>query len=344
MPATDEGASAHRRVRDRITLESCKTMLIELVKVPSPQTVLMEDEPLLKRFISGEVKPRLRKMGFSDIQYEATGNLYLAHGAGTSGRSLMLITNAMNQPQATMTRAYEGDVASSEPYGLPGEVVLGKGASEQKSNMAAMFVAMESVVASGISLTGRLVHLCCLSGETGKHDGIKSLVDATGATAEMAFLGGTSLKLSLGNRGRLDVSIKVRGRSVHSSGPKNGCNAITGRWTYCAAWGPSISAGAMRASATRRLRSTAFVAFPRAPTRSKIFARSPLTDAYCRERTLMRRLPRLKRSRWRSTASRTQSAAKLFISKSSKDRLCILRWWSPAQPSSNFSIRRVTRF
>lgn len=228
MPATDEGASAHRRVWDRITLESCKTMLIELVKVPSPQTVLMEDEPLLKRFISGEVEPRLRKMGFSDIQYDAMGNLYSAHGAGTSGRSLMLITNAMNQPQATMTRAYEGDVTSGEPYGLPGEVVLGKGASEQKSNMTAMLVAMESVVASGIPLTGRLVHLCCLSGETGKHDAIKSLVDATGATAEMAFLGGAGLKLSLGNRGRLDVYIKVRGRSVHSSGPKNGCNAITG--------------------------------------------------------------------------------------------------------------------
>jgi len=115
MPATDEGASAHRRVRDRITLESCKTMLIELVKIPSPQTVLMEDEPLLKRFISGEVEPRLRKMGFSDIQYDAMGNLYSAHGAGTSGRSLMLITNAMNQPQATMTRAYEATWPAVSP-------------------------------------------------------------------------------------------------------------------------------------------------------------------------------------------------------------------------------------
>ena len=115
-----------------------------------------------------------------------------------------------------MTRAYEGDVTSGAPYGLPGEVVLGKGASEQKANMAAMFIAMESVLASGIPVTGRLTHLCCLSGETGKHAAIKSVVETTGAKADMAFLGGTSLKLSLGNRGRLDVLIKVRGRSVHS--------------------------------------------------------------------------------------------------------------------------------
>jgi len=182
-----------------------------------------------------------------------------------------------------MTRAYEGDVASGEPYGLPAKWCWAKARASRRRTWSAMFVAMESVVASGIPLTGVASCICaCLSGETGKHDAIKSLVDATGATAEMAFLGGTSLKLSLGNRGRLDVSIKVRGRSVHSSGPKNGCNAITGRWTYCAAWSLSISAGAMRASATRRLRSTAFVAFPRAPTRSKTFARSPLTDACCR--------------------------------------------------------------
>jgi acetylornithine deacetylase/succinyl-diaminopimelate desuccinylase-like protein len=228
MPPDDNRASAYQRIRDAITLDRCKSLLIELVKVPSPQTALMENEPLLKQFISGEVEPRLRRMGFIDIRYDGMGNLYSSHGAGISGRSLMLITNAMNQPQATMARAYEGDVKSGQPYQLPGEVVLGKGASEQKSNMAAMLVAMESVIASGVPITGRLLHLCCLSGETGKHDAIKSITEATGAKADMAFLGGTSLKLSLGNRGRIDIFIKVCGRSSHSSGPKNGCNAITG--------------------------------------------------------------------------------------------------------------------
>jgi acetylornithine deacetylase/succinyl-diaminopimelate desuccinylase-like protein len=215
-------------VRNDITLERCKQLLIELVKVPSPQTDLMENEPLLRRFIEKEVEPRLRRMGITDIRYDSMGNLYSAHGADISGRSVMLITNAMNQPQATMANAYEGDVADGEPYGLPGEVVLGKGASEQKSNMAAMLIAMESVLGSGVPIAGRLVHLCCLSGETGKHDAIESVIDSTDARAEMAFLGGTSLKLSLGNRGRIDVFIRVQGKSCHSSGPQNGCNAILG--------------------------------------------------------------------------------------------------------------------
>src|ERR1700757_2190675 len=112
MPASDAVSLVHRGILDRITLDSCKALLVDLVRCPSPQTALMEDEPLLKRFIADQVEPRLRQMGISDIRYDGMGNLYSAHGAGTSGRSLMLITNAMNQPQSTMTRAYEGDVTS----------------------------------------------------------------------------------------------------------------------------------------------------------------------------------------------------------------------------------------
>jgi acetylornithine deacetylase len=221
-------ADAIAGLRRTITTERCKQLLVELVRVPSPQTALMEAEPQLRRFIEMAVAPRLRAMGLSDIRFDTMGNLYSASGEGRSGRSLMLITNAMNQPQATMANAYAGDVADGAEYGLPGEVVFGKGASEQKSNMAAMLIAMDSVIASGVSLAGRLIHLCCLSGETGKHDAIKSIIEATGARADMAFLGGTSLKLSLGNRGRIDVFITVRGQPSHSSGPHNGCNAITG--------------------------------------------------------------------------------------------------------------------
>src|SRR5690348_8119944 len=91
-----------RVVNDRISRARAKELLIELVKVPSPQTELLEDEPLLKEFIRSAVEPRLCAMGFSEIRYDAMGNLIATYGAGASGRSLMLIGNAMNQPAATM--------------------------------------------------------------------------------------------------------------------------------------------------------------------------------------------------------------------------------------------------
>ena len=105
---------------------------------------------------------------------------------------------------------------------------MGKGASEQKANLAAMLHALETVIASKIPITGRLVFCCCLSGETGKHDAIKSVVEGAGVRADMAVLGGTNLKITLGNRGRIDVFATVKGSPCHSSRPWDGVNAITG--------------------------------------------------------------------------------------------------------------------
>jgi acetylornithine deacetylase/succinyl-diaminopimelate desuccinylase-like protein len=217
-----------RLLEERITPTRAKELLIALVKVPSPQTELLEDEPLLKAFITSAIEPRLRSMGFTDIRYDAMGNLIATYGAGTSNNSLMLIGNAMNQPAATMPNPYAGDVVDGATYGLPGECVMGKGASEQKATLAAMLHAMEAVIASRVAIKGKLVFTCCLSGETGKHDAIRSVVEDAGVRADMAVLGGTGLKLTLGNRGRIDVFVTVKGSPCHSSRPWDGANAITG--------------------------------------------------------------------------------------------------------------------
>lgn len=213
---------------ERISRNRAKALLIDLVKVPSPQTELLEDEPLLKEFIRTAIEPRLRTMGFSDVRYDAMGNLIATFGNGTSGKSLMLVGNAMNQPASTMPNPYSGDVVEGAKYGLPGEAVMGKGASEQKANLAAMLHALETVIAAEVPIAGKLTFLCCLSGETGKHDAIQSVVEGAGVRADMAVIGGTNLKITLGNRGRIDVFVTVKGAPCHSSRPWDGANAITG--------------------------------------------------------------------------------------------------------------------
>ena len=145
-----------------ITRARAKELLIALVKVPSPQTERLEDEPLLKAFITSAIEPRLRSMGFVDIRYDAMGNLIAAYGAGTSNKSLMFIGNAMNQPASTMPNPYTGNVVDGAKFDLPGECVMGKGASEQKANLAAMLHAMETVIASKVPIAGRLIFAVCL--------------------------------------------------------------------------------------------------------------------------------------------------------------------------------------
>jgi acetylornithine deacetylase len=212
----------------RIAAERVKALLVELARVPSPLTDMLEAEPKLRAFIDSQVEARLRSMGITNLHRDRMGNLLARYGRRENSRSLMLVTNAMNQPAATMPNPYGGEVREGAPFGISGEVVLGKGLSEQKAPLAAILVAVDAIAASDISIAGELVVVCCVSGETGRHDAIRTLIEETGARAEMAVLNGTGNRISLGNRGRVDVTITVRGSPCHSSRPKEGCNAVTG--------------------------------------------------------------------------------------------------------------------
>lgn len=217
-----------RIIESHASKDRAKELLVALVKVPSPQTELLEAEPRLREFITGALEPRLRQMGFGAIRYDDMGNLIATFGADATGKSLMFVGHAMNQPAATMANAYDGDVVDGAPFDLPGEAVMGKGASEQKSTLAAMLHGMETVIGAGLPINGRLVFVCCVSGETGRHDAIRNVVETEGVRADMALLYGDSLMINLGNRGRIDVFIRVHGAPCHSSQPQEGCNAITG--------------------------------------------------------------------------------------------------------------------
>ncbi|HWE79827.1 MAG TPA: hypothetical protein VG270_15045, partial [Pseudolabrys sp.] len=96
-----------RRLESQLSRETCKQLLIDLVRVPSPQTTLLEAEPQLRRFIEDAIAPRLRALG-ATCRFDAMGNLIAHLGAGTSGRSLMLIGHAMNHPPGGMPDPYDG--------------------------------------------------------------------------------------------------------------------------------------------------------------------------------------------------------------------------------------------
>src|SRR6478736_7887577 len=117
MPASSHNLNA---VTSLITAEHATALMVELARVPSPLTELLEAEPKLRAFIDIAVEPRLREMGLTDIHRDSLGSLLATCGRGTSGRSLMLVTNAMTQPAATMANPYGGEVRGGALYGLPG--------------------------------------------------------------------------------------------------------------------------------------------------------------------------------------------------------------------------------
>lgn len=220
-------AALLRRLDAHLSPEACQDLLVALVQAPSPQTALLEAEPALRAFIGTIVAPRIVALSPVACRTDGMGNLLARFGPDT-GPSLAFIMHAMNHPPSDMADPYGGTVLDGAPFELTGPVVRGRGASEQKGTMAAMLLAAEALVRSGIALRGTLHLVCCVSGETGKVDAIRNVVEVEGVRPEMAFLYGNGLAAQLGNRGRLDMEIVVHGTACHSSRPHEGCNAITG--------------------------------------------------------------------------------------------------------------------
>lgn len=209
-----------------------RTVLQELLRVPSPQTDLLEAEPLLRAFIGTAMVPRMAALGFARVRQDALGSMIAEMGPADAKRSLMLVMHAMNQPPSTMPDPYGATIIDGRAHGMPGEAVLGKGASEQKGTLAAVIYAIEAVRDAEIALDGRLVLLCLVSGETGNPLAISHVVEHEGVRADLAYVYGNAMQLQLGNRGRVDVTATVDGSPSHSSRPNEGANAIAGAMEF----------------------------------------------------------------------------------------------------------------
>lgn len=203
-------------------------LLVDLLRHPSPQTERLEADPQLKGFIADQVAPRLSELTGSPGVIDGMGNLiWRTGGAGIDG--LLLMGYAMTFPAAAMKLPFSGALVDGAPFGVAGRCALGRGACEQKGALAAMIYAAALVARVQASLRAPLVLAVSLAGETGRHDAAKFVLenDAPGARSAIAGLG-TSNRICLGNKGRIDVEIVVRGKSAHSSMPEQGVNAVDG--------------------------------------------------------------------------------------------------------------------
>jgi hypothetical protein len=114
------GSSLRAILEPHLSVERCTAEFVDLVRIPSPQTAMMEAEPALRRFIETAVEPRLRALGFDNCRYDQMGNL-IADMGPSGGRSLMLVSHAMNQPPTTMANPYTGEIVDGAPFGLVGK-------------------------------------------------------------------------------------------------------------------------------------------------------------------------------------------------------------------------------
>lgn len=221
----DAGA-VKKLVEEKLHYEEVRKLLVKLVQVPSPQTELLEEEPQVLSLIRDVIRPELEQDGLRPV-IDDQGNLIASIKGKGGAKRLLLVGYAMNAAPSTMQNPYSGAVVDGAPYGLSGECIWGRGACEQKGSLAAMVSAIKLVAQCNAALPGDLYFVVSTAGETGRHDSLAHVLEHGKVEADWAIIDGPP-EIQLGNKGRVDVLVTVRGKQAHSSRPWEGINAIEG--------------------------------------------------------------------------------------------------------------------
>jgi acetylornithine deacetylase/succinyl-diaminopimelate desuccinylase-like protein len=127
-----------------------------------------------------------------------------------------------------MADPFSGKIAVPQGSEYNEPCAFGQGASQNKGHMAALLtlarfftqnrIDLEGTCYLAVNNEGRSSHACT--------EAILSVLDPQPQAAVLAI--GTGMKITLGNRGRVDTYIHVEGRPTHSSDPDSGLSAIDG--------------------------------------------------------------------------------------------------------------------
>lgn len=221
-----DAQTAKRIIEKNVHYDEVKRLLVKLVRHPSPQTSMLESEPQVLALIRDVIKPELEQASLRPV-IDGMGNLILHIKGRTRNERLMLVGYAMNAAPSTMPNPYSGEIVDGAPYKLNGECVWGRGACEQKGSLAAMIAAIRFLGASKVELPSDLYLVVSTAGETGRHDSLAYVLDHGRIEADWCIIDGPP-QIQLGNKGRIDVLVIVRGKQGHSSRPWEGINAIEG--------------------------------------------------------------------------------------------------------------------
>lgn len=200
------------------------------IAYPTPLTGDGESDDRVLGFLEELMATELEALGFDMVDFDEMGNVCaLLEGRQRGRPPLLLVGFCMTHPAASMPEAFTPRVIDGAAIGEEGMVVVGRGAGEQKGPLASVLAAFEAMLRSGSRPSTDVNLICLASGETGRHDAIRSAMhhfrlEPAGAVVAVC----TGNDVVIGHKGRVDVEVVVRGRSAHSSSPHLGVNALIG--------------------------------------------------------------------------------------------------------------------
>jgi succinyl-diaminopimelate desuccinylase len=212
----------------------CDEVLVRLLRTPTDvplgETELAPEDPKLARYVLEVVQPELERCGFERIVVDASNNLVCRIGPDVASPSLLLMGYAVAQHANLMADPFSGRIASGRAYGLDEPCAFGQAATQHKGALAAALGALKLLADSGARLRGQLIFAVNTEGRS-SHANSRQIVHEHGVRADQGILAfATGNRISLGNRGRVDVNVTIEGRAAHSSQPWLGLSAIDGAY------------------------------------------------------------------------------------------------------------------
>jgi acetylornithine deacetylase/succinyl-diaminopimelate desuccinylase-like protein len=207
--------------------------LSELAQVPTNvpmghETFIAPDDPKLVHYVQEVIRPELLRLGVYDVLDAAPNNIVACAGKGESGKALLIQNYTPSQHHNFMEDPFSGKVGNAREFGVDEPAVFGQGVSQNKAHQAVMLTVLKAL--AGTELGGRLYWAVNNEGRS-SHACSMAVIDALPQKPSFSVIQlGTGLKISVGNRGRVDVNVHLRGSASHSSRPDLGHNAIDGAY------------------------------------------------------------------------------------------------------------------
>jgi acetylornithine deacetylase/succinyl-diaminopimelate desuccinylase-like protein len=207
--------------------------LVDLARVPTDvpmgtEVFMAPDDAKLVRYVQHVLRPKLQGIGAYDLLDVPGNQLVARYGQGTSDATLLLLVYTPTQHHNLMDDPFSGKIARATQWGYDEPCVFGQGVTQNKSHQAIMLTILKLLHEHRIPIPGTLY--CAINNEgRSSHACSQAILEALGTTPDFGILlTATEQRISLGNRGRVDVNVTVRGKASHSSSPHLGLSAIDG--------------------------------------------------------------------------------------------------------------------
>ena len=220
---------------DRLDRRFLIDTLVELAQVPvdvplGTEVFIEPDDPKLVHYVQHVLRPGLARAGAYDLIDVAGNQIVARHGAVSSVRTLLIQVYTPVQHHNLMDDPWSGKIASGAAWGRDEPCVFGMGVGQNKSHQAIALSILKLLNDTGTELPGTLYVAINNEGRS-SHKCTEAILAALDRKPDFALLmTATGERISMGNRGRVDVNVTVRGKAVHSSVPDTGLSAIDGAW------------------------------------------------------------------------------------------------------------------